>query len=246
MNKQQILYPSNAEGRIHPLFMEEATMMASFGFCVDTHILPDVSRIIYRGFAFNDKNDYPTDERMVNYWEAYQKTLRLSKYYTIISPHSIPTFFVRTLDEIDIIKKLGQQGWNKAFIREDRKSLFWLSENASVWPNTTISQMTQAFHDVNLDGPYAIRAYIDNPDIFYEEKRFWILNGNPYHPSNEIPDFVIFKARELYLFSGSKYFTMDVAGEYIVEVNPGECSDRGGDTPLEFFCDIFSKEFICK
>lgn len=31
-------------------------------------------------------------------------------------------------------------------------------------------------------------------------------------------------------FTGSKYFTLGIVGNYIVEINPGECFDRGGNT----------------
>lgn len=50
----------------------------------------------------------------------------------------------------------------------------------------------------------------------------------------------------MFEFSGSHYFTMDVASEYIVEINPGESFDRGGDNTLDWFCDIFAKEFLYK
>lgn len=229
---------------MHPLFKDEAQMMSKVGFLVDSKILPESHAIIYRGFAIENAILYNSCEKLINNWTAYQKTLHISLYYPIISKHSISTFFVPVLDEKIILPELKKRGWEKAFIREDEKSLYWLDEEASVWPIMSMSDMTKAYRKVGLHGPFAIREYINNPKIFYDEQRYWILRGKAYHPTGVIPNFVCSMAEKMFLFSGSNYFTMDVADKFIVEINPGESSDRGGDNPLDYFCKIFVETFL--
>ena len=43
---------------------------------------------------------------------------------------------------------------------------------------------------------------------------------------------------------GSKYYTIDATPEFIVEVNPGESSDRHAVNSAELFANWIKKEFV--
>ena len=244
MGNKQILYPKSVDHEIHEIFREEAVSLSSFGFQVGTEIIKDIKTILYRGFMIKTSERYPNNPRMIQNWEANHKTLFMSEYYPIIKDLTIPTEFIESLNERQVMDISQKNNWPKLFIKSDSKSLFGISDTASLWPESSIQQMKVEYSRRRLNGPFAIRKYIDDPEIFYNEQRYWVLNGRTYHPSGIIPDFVAEAGRRMYAFSGSHYFTIDVAGDYIVEVNPGESSDRGGDNSLDFFCEIFAKEFL--
>lgn len=244
MKKTLILYPTNTDGSIKTEYMAESVMMAKFGFIINDSSIEDLDATIIRGYMYHNREDYPFSSNSLNNWDANQHTLLMSKYMPVIKEWSMPTFFTDTLLNSslqDIIKKMG---WEKAFVRSDSKSLFFYDYKASTWPDTPFDEMDVLYKQFCFSGPFAIRQFIDNPEIFFNEQRYWVLNGVAHHPSGIIPDFVQEAATRLYKFSGSHYFTIDVAGDYIVEVNPGESSDRGGDNPLEWFCKIFAENFL--
>ena len=242
MKKIEILYAGGKE--IAPYFFEEAQAMKDVGFKVGTQLLDEVEFIIYRGFSILNFENYPRHDKLIHKWDNFKKTLRLNEFYKIIKPYSIPTVFIDKLDESTIKKISIDNKWNKVFIKSPGTSLFAISDTASVWPDTTIEYMKNIYEINKIKGPFALRKFIDNPEIFYNEKRYWVMKGKPYHPSNEYPDFIIKMSQKIYEFSGSQYFTMDVAGDYIVEINPGECSDRGGEVSLDYFVNIFAETFL--
>ena len=43
---------------------------------------------------------------------------------------------------------------------------------------------------------------------------------------------------------GSKYYTIDATPEFVVEVNPGESSDRHAVNSAELFASWIKKEFV--
>lgn len=242
MKKIQIIYPGEKE--IVPYFFEEAKAMKEKGFKIGTKQIDDVEHILFRGFSILNFDSYPKFDNLINTWDNFKKTMRLNEFYKIIKPYSIPTVFIDRLEESNIKRISKEKKWNKIFIKSPGTSLFAISDIASVWPDTSIEFMKNIYETNKIEGPFALRKFIDNPEIFYNEKRYWIMKGRPYHPSNEFPDFISEMGKKVYEFSGSQYFTMDVAGNYIVEVNPGECSDRGGEIPLDFFVNIFAQTFL--
>ena len=242
----QILYPASKDKGIDARFLEEACLMEKVGFSINTTIHDKSKLVLVRGCSLRKKENYPNNDKIINRWENSAKTLYMDKFYPIIEKKSIPTVFIDKI-ETDIIKKICvEKNWNRVFIKYLTRSLFTFGPTASVWPDNSIQEIKFLYDKWGLFGPFAIRKFIDEPEIFYNEQRYWILNGNAYHPSGEIPDFVKEYGKKMYEFSGSHYFSMDVAGDYIVEINPGENSDRGGDNPLEWFCEIFAKEFLHK
>ena len=74
-------------------------------------------------------------------------------------------------------------------------------------------------------------------------RRFFMMNS-VIGSSGVVPDFVKEAAWKVWLFSNSSYFTVDVAGSFVVEVNPGESSDRGGDNSPDFLAEVFVKSFL--
>jgi hypothetical protein len=245
MANVQILYKEDADGGIHRYFRDEAVAMAAKGFIVGVTPTDSADLIIYRGPAISDEADYPSDKRLINTYQAYERTLLMSKYHQCINaPHAIETVFLDNLTDESISQIARERGWSKAFIKRDSKSLFALGDEASVWPDNSARWMVEQYDKMHISGKYAIREYINDKEIFYDEQRYWVLNGVAHHPGGHIPEFVAETAARVYECSGSRYFTIDVAGDYIVEVNPGESSDRGGDNPLDFFCQIFADAFL--
>lgn len=244
MNKIQILYPFNEDKKVVGELEKEAKLMVSKGFIVNPLIQNDIDLLLYRGKKILNENMSIKHPKIIQGWDAIHKTSYMHEYYPIICNYSIPTFFLKELNEPEIKNILKENNWDKVFIKSPSRSLFFISNFASVWPITSLTEIKENFRKRNLNGPYAIRKYIEKANIFFEEQRYWILNGKAYHPSGKVPDFITKKGNEMFKFSGSHYFTMDVAGDYIVEINPGESSDRGCDNPLDFFCEIFAKEFL--
>lgn len=246
MKRIQIAYPLDSSGLIEKDYIEESKFMSYQGFMISGKIQNNIDGLIYRGHKIWKPEDCLQHSKIYQGWEEVKKTSYMNEYYPIIKEATIPTIFIENIDYQLIQDISSKKSWDKIFIKSPSRSLFAYGDFTSVWPDTSIEEMNILFNEIGVTGPFAIRKFIDDPEIFYNEQRYWILNGNAYHPSGEIPDFVKEYGKKMYEFSGSHYFTMDVAGDYIVEINPGESSDRGGDNPLDWFCEIFAKEFLHK
>ena len=244
MKNVKIIYPANEFGEILPDYTQEAQAMESIGFRVSGHKNDEDKCLIYRGSAIRKKESYPSDSRYVNNWIANERTQFMSRYFSLIEDFTIPTFFLNDLTQPQFMMELRQREWDKVFIRSDSKSLYFDDINKCLWPQASLDLISKHYTDYGFTGPFAVRKFIDQPELFYDEQRYWVINGNPYHPSMSIPDFVNQTAQSIFKFSGSRYFTIDVAGSFIVEINPGESSDRGCDNSLDFFCQMFYKEFL--
>ena len=165
---------------------------------------------------------------------------RLSEYFKYISELSIETFFSDDLNE-SVIAKLAERGWQKAFIKRDIKSLEFIDIEKSVWPNTSFEEMKKLYNESSIEGKYAIRKYVA-PERLENEIRYWVLNGRIYLKDGIIPDIVKEAALRLNKL-GSKYYTIDATPEFVVEVNPGESSDRHAENSAELFASWIKKEF---
>lgn len=239
-----IVYPIDSEGNVREIFRDEARCMSDAGFNIVASADEATNPFIFRSCMMTDLSRYPSSPLGINNAESYRKTLYISEYLDCIRDLTFPTFIIDELDPEAVTAIICRAAWEKAFIKQDAKSLFAVSDEASVWPDTSIEKMRDTYREWNLTGPFAIRKFIDNPQIFYDEQRYWVLDGRAFHPSGCVPDFVSDAAVRVYRFSGSRYFTVDVAGEYIVEINPGESSDRGGENPAEFIASIFARTFL--
>ena len=101
--------------------------------------------------------------------------------------------------------------------------------------------MKKLYDKKPFEGKFAIRKFIEQ-EIIEKEERYWVFNGNIYHRHNVIPNVVIEAAKRLDKL-GSKYYTIDATPEFVVEVNPGESSDRHAVNSAELFASWIKKEF---
>lgn len=231
---KEIIFPKDTENQseINPYFKEEANAMSNAGISIGTEPHSDSDILIYRGFIIKNKNEYPQDPRYIQGWKEYEATSKLSVAYPLISDICIPTFFVDKLDE-NVIGQIRKIGWDKAFIKNDVKSLWDKGELASVWPYHSIDELKSEYEARYPGGKYAVRKFID-PSRFYNEERYWVIMGKVYHRTGIIPDIVRTAAKRLSVL-GSHYYTIDAIDDYIVEINPGESSDRFGENSAELF-----------
>lgn len=239
----QITYPSseNNINEIHERFVSDAKAMKNIGLNVGVKPLDEATTLMHRGFIVYEEEKYPNDSRYINSFKEYDKYMYMSKYYQHISDLTIETFFVEELDE-NLKGLLKAKGWEKAFIKKDIKALEHIEDGKSVWPNTSIEEMKKLYNEFPFDAKYSIRKFIEK-DIIDKEERYWVLNGNIYHRNNIIPDVVKEAAKRLNKF-GSRYYTIDATNDFVVEVNPGESSDRHAVNSAELFATWIKKEFV--
>jgi len=239
----QIIYESDPQdqSQIHWLWTDEVKAMEAVGFCVGTIADKNMSKLIFRGARSLAKQKYENDKRYINNYEHIIFYGRMSNYYNYISDLSIETFFVDDIDD-KLIEEILKRDWNKAFIKKDVKSLEHVGENKSVWPYTSFEEMKMLYNEYGIEGKFAIRKFIEK-EAFEEEDRYWVLNGRIYHRHNFIPNIVKEAARRLNEL-GSCYYTIDATPEFVVEVNPGESSDRHAVNSAELFASWIKKEFV--
>lgn len=242
MKKTQFIYPEDANGGIAEYFRSEVEAMRRIGLSVETKPNNDSSRLIHRCFRMYQQEEYPTDARYIQGWNEYMKTSRLSLYYKHIEDISIPTFFTRKLDE-SVAEEVKKRGWKRAFIKNDIKSLWNINEMASVWPDSSFdyitNNLTNTFH---FDDIYAVRKFIDQK-VFFDEDRYWVFEGVVRHRNPQSIPPVVYEAVRRLECLGSHYYVVDATPDFIVEINPGESSDRYGDNPPELFAQWMADAF---
>jgi len=239
----QVIFPSseNDENKIIERFEIDAAAMKAIGIHVGTIPLKEATILMYRGFTIFAAEKYPNDKRFLNTYDIYKNYMYLSNYYECISDLTIDTFFVDDLNE-DLKILLEEKGWDRCFIKKDFKALEHIDEGKSIWPNTSFEEMKKLYDENPFDGKFAIRQFIE-PEIIEKEERYWVFNGNIYHRNNNVPDIVKEAAKRLDKL-GSKYYTIDATPEFVVEVNPGESSDRHAVNSAELFASWIKKEFV--
>ena len=241
--KYQFVYPAltKQNGATQEVFMPEYSALKELGADVDTYPHKDSELLLLRGFMMYKESQYPQDPRYVNSWKEYNATLRMSIYYPLIEDISIPTFFTKDLDDM-VIRGVIERGWNTIFIKNDIKSLWGIDECASLWTNNSLEEIKENLtRCYRLNDTYAIRKFIE-PELFIEEDRYWVINDKIYHRTGVIPEIVKEAARRLSVL-GSRYYAIDATPNLIVEVNPGESSDRYGDNPPKLFASWFMEAF---
>ena len=239
----QVIYPASVsnDNEIHEFFKTDSDALRAIGITVGTKPSVIATSLMYRGFTIFSKEKYPSDKRFLNTYNEYKNYMDLSEYYKQIADLSIETFFVDDLDD-NLILMLKVKGWSKCFIKKDFKSLEYIGDGGkSIWPNTSFEEMLILYDAYPYEGKFAIRKLID-PEIIEKEDRYWVFNGNIYHRHNKIPDVVKEASKRLDKL-GSKYYTIDATPEFIVEVNPGESSDRHAVNSAELFAGWIKKEF---
>jgi hypothetical protein len=238
----QVIYRAEDDNpnEFHWLWKEEALTLRKMGVPVETYANPESTSLMFRGGSNLVEVWYNQDGRFINRIEHMRKYLYMSEYLPPIADLSIETFFVDELNET-VLFELEKRGWEKAFIKKDTKALEHVEDGKSIWPVTSLEEMTKLYEEMKTEGKYAIRKFIEK-DIIDQEERYWVLNGNIYHRSNQIPE-VVKKAAERLNKLGSRYYTIDATPEFVVEVNPGESSDRHAVNSPELFASWIKKEF---
>ncbi|MBP3467072.1 MAG: hypothetical protein J6K01_05615 [Paludibacteraceae bacterium] len=212
------------------------------GFAVGLDPSPEAEHLILRSYSIREECKYPQDSRFINNWQANANCLFMDLYYPLISDLTIPTFFVDKLEET-VISKIKDLGWEKAFIKGRVHALDNIEAGLCVWPNYSISEISDNYKKYHYDEPpFAVRQFYDPEKLFYYE-RYWVMNGKVFIKSGIIPD-IVKEAAERLKATGSKYFTIDATDEVIMEVNPGESSDRFGENPPELFAEWFKQAFL--
>ena len=234
----QFLYPTRAFSNC--VFQPEIEALRALGFIVEDSPQNNVQRILYRGFMVFHPNDYPIDKKMWQGWKEYQAMSLLSIYYPLIADISIPTFFTDDMNENLIRAEMDRWNWNSVFIKNDVKSLFGIDETASAYPLHPLSEIKENLTKFPpFEGAkYAIRKYIDTD--WTQEERYFVINDQIFHRNGIIPSIVKEAAKRLKPL-GSHYYVIDAMPDFIVEVNPGESSDRYGDNPPELFASWFKQ-----
>jgi len=241
--KFQMIFPSdpNDSNLVVERFRPDTEIMKAMEINVSTTPDDDATHLMYKGFAISRPENYPLDLRYLNTFEHIINYTLMSVYYPLIADLSIETFFADNLDE-SVLEEIKNRGWDKVFVKKDRRALENIEEGKSIWPNTSFEEMKKHYDEMQIDGKYAIRKFIMK-DIIDQEERYWVFNGNIYHRHNKIPNVVKEAAKRLNTM-GSKYYTIDATPEFVVEVNPGESSDRHAVNSAELFASWIKKEFV--
>jgi hypothetical protein len=239
--KLQIVYQEDEGNKeaIHWLYHEEERAMKDAGIITGIYPSDAATDLIYRGEVLTEE-EYPKDPRFVNNVVQYSNYLRIFNWYHAIEELTIESFFTDDLDN-SVLEKIKERGWHKAFIKDASKSLAYESIEKCIWPNTSLKEIKEGLSKHKIKGQYTIRKYLE-PHFFDEEKRYWIINGNPYHSSGNIPDIVRMTANKLNKFGG-RFYVIDATPKLIVEVNPGEPAVRHADNPAEDFAKWLKSEF---
>ena len=240
----QVIYPASVsnDNEIHEFFKTDSDALRAIGIMVGTKPSNNSTLLMYRGFTIFSEEKYPIDKRFINTYNECKNYMYLSKYYEHIEGLTMETFFVDDLDDALIIK-LKEKHWSKCFIKKDFKALEHIDEGGkSIWPTTSLEEMKKLYNENPFDGKFAIRKFIE-PEIIEKEERYWVFNGNIYHRNNIIPNVVKEAAKRLDKL-GSRYYTIDATPEFVVEVNPGESSDRHAVNSADLFASWIKKEFV--
>lgn len=215
--------------------------MRRMGVSVGTVPLAESGRLMFRGGKNQVKAVYEQDDRYINTYSQMVQYLRMSNYLPHILDLSISTFFADELND-KVIAEISKRGWEKVFIKKDVKALEHVEEGKSIWPDTSFEEMLHLYEPMQLEGRFCIRKFVEK-EIIDQEERYWVLNGNIYYRHNKIPDVVKEAAHRLNKL-GSRYYTIDATPEFVVEVNPGESSDRHAVNSAELFASWIKKEFM--
>jgi hypothetical protein len=229
----------DCEGALDSLFTDEADLMEAEGILTGVIPNPLATRLVYRG-QIVEEEDYPCDSRYVNNAQSYANYLYLPRWYPIISDLTMPTFFVDELDD-RAIEQIRNRNWEKAFIKDWVKSAAYISDDASIWPASTLSEIKQRLRLYPRRGGFCVRQYV-SPALLDDETRYFVLNGNVYHSSGTIPRIVSLAASRLNQMGGA-FYVIDATPELIIEVNPGETSDRGARNVATDFVSWIRREF---
>lgn len=230
------------KGTVIRFFREDYEAFQRAGIPVGLKPMPEAEHLIYRSSTIYSPKDYPTDPRFIHTYDINDFYLKMHRYLPVIEDLSIPTFFADKLDD-KVVEEMERRGWKEAFIKKDAKALEAVEPGMSFYPRHSFEEMMEYFSEMRGE-KYCIRQVMDAQYIFENDARYWVLNGRVYRRDNlPIPAIVTEAARRLTEAGKGRYFTIDATPEFVIEVNPGESSDRHGENSAELFASWFAKEF---
>lgn len=241
----QVVFQEDREepGKVVHYWREDCEAFRKAGIPVGLRPLAEAEHLIYRSTTVYHPEDYPTDPRYVHTYDVNNFYLMMHRYLPVIEDLSIPTFFVDQLDE-RVDEEMARRGWKEAFIKKDAKALEAWGDGMSFYPRHSFAEM-QPYFDKIIGEKYCIRKVMDADYIMEHDTRYWVLNGKVYRRDGlPIPEIVLEAADRLIKAKGGRYFTIDATPRFVIEVNPGESSDRHGENSAELFASWFADAFL--
>lgn len=221
-------------------FPREYEQLKKKGYPVTTNPSDQATRLLYR-CPILDKGDYPKDSRYIGNESTYLSYNHMPTWYSLISDLTIPTFFIDDLGP-STIEEIKSRGWERAFIKDTVKSLFMETADPSTWPTTPMDEISKNFDKLGrAELGFCVRKYLE-PEVFQNERRYWVMQGRIHHSSGQIPD-IVMEAEKRLRTVGGVFYTIDATPELIVEINPGESSDRKTNNTQDDFIKWIMEAF---
>ena len=224
----------------HSVFTPEEKFMAESGIRVGRKADDDATLILFRGAICRKPEDYPSDRRALHTAQEHFDHLYLPRWYPLISDLTMETLFVDDLDE-RAVSLVESHGWPRAFIKDWVKSVAYPDLNDTVWPNSSMEDIKQRLQEHSHGLGFCLRKFVE-PEKLENETRFWVMNGNIYSSVADPFPIVTEAVRRLQKLGGRLY-VIDATPDVIIEINPGESSDRGAKNRLEDFAGWVRTEF---
>jgi len=235
----ELIYYSEDGELPHWLYQQEVESMRAAGLTVAVKPSAEAETLLRRCLII-DEADFPEDARYLQNGSTYSNYSRTDRWYPLIADLTIPTVFADQLDAT-AIAMIESLGWSRAFVKNAVKSLVEENPLESVWPDVSFESMREAFSLNPRKGPYALREYL-TPDHFEAECRYWVMGNKIHHSSGRIPEIVKEAKARLDAFGGI-FYTIDATEDLIVEINPGESSDRKTNNTAEDFASWIRSTF---
>lgn len=235
----ELIYDSEDGLSPHWLYQQEAESMRAAGLTVVLKPSEEAKTLLRRGLIIEEE-DFPEDPRYLQDGRTYANYGRIDRWYPMIADLTIRTVFSDVLDE-DVTAAVKELGWSRTFVKNSVKSLVEEDPLESVWPDVSFQSMLEQFSRNPRKGPYALREYLP-PEHFESERRYWVVGNQIHHSSGQIPGIVKEAKARLDAFGGI-FYTIDATEALIVEINPGESSDRKTDNRAEDFASWIRAAF---
>jgi len=235
------------------IFGEQADAMRTRGFGVSLFSLeelqmgnfkirgaiPQGATVVYRGWMM-DEGEYGKLVDMIHSRGAipltslssYLNCHHLPNWYPLISEFTAETRIFSA--DADLSSELSALGWGKFFVKDYVKSLKTSVGSIISKPEEIAALLAemQKFRGT-IEGGICVRRF----ESFREqsERRYFVILGVPYAPSNDVPNLVAECAHRI----SSPFFSVDVAihndgTERVVEIGDGQVSDIVGWNVSEF------------
>jgi len=236
----ELIYDSEDGISPHWLYQQEVETMRAAGLTVALKPSEKATTLLRRGLII-DEEDFPHDPRYLQDGQTYANYGRIDRWYPLIADLTIPTVFCDYLDA-RAAAAARELGWARAFVKNSYKSLVEENPLESVWPDVSFESMLEQFSKNPRKGPYALRQYLP-PEHFKGERRYWVIGDQIHHSSGRIP-WIVKEAKARLDTFGGIFYTIDATDALVVEINPGESSDRKTNNTAEDFALWVKSAFL--